>query len=153
VGHGSAFTIILPSPLVAKAPEIATTASPAPPPISPLRILVAEDNDVNLLLIHRLLEKGGHTVESVQNGLAALDRAARAAYDVILMDVQMPLMDGLTATRRIRESENGRRTPIVALTAHALETERERCLASGMDAVLTKPFDAPSLEHILRSVI
>lgn len=153
IGHGSAFTIVLPSPIAEREPVVPAATSPAAPPLHPLRILVAEDNDINLLLIHRLLEKGGHTVESVQNGLAALDRAARVAYDVILMDVQMPLMDGLTATRRIRESENGRRTPIVALTAHALETERERCLASGMDAVLTKPFDAPGLEHVLRSVI
>ncbi len=153
VGQGSAFTIFLPSPLARKTPEAASAGSPAAPPLNPLRILVAEDNDINLLLIHRLLEKGGHTVESVQDGLAALDRACRDRYDVILMDVQMPLMDGLTAARRIREAENGRRTPIVALTAHALETERERCLASGMDAVLTKPFDAPTLEHTLRGVI
>lgn len=153
VGVGSVFTIILPSPLAIATPEPVPAHPPQQSSLNPLKILVVEDNDVNLFLIHRLLEKSGHTVESVQDGLAALDRAARGTYDVILMDVQMPLMDGLTAARRIRESENGRRTPIVALTAHAMETERSRCLASGMDAVLTKPFDASSLEHTLRSVL
>lgn len=153
VGAGSVFTVSFPSPLAGHAQETSTDEHPRPNAGSPLKILVAEDNDVNLLLINRLLEKAGHRVESVSNGLAALDRITRETYDVILMDVQMPVMDGLTASQRIREAENGRRTPIVALTAHALEDERQRCLACGMDAVLTKPFDAPALESALRSVL
>lgn len=152
VGKGSKFTVrlpLLPAPCEEEArPTVTRPSTPA----KGLRILVAEDNEVNRHLIHRMLEKGGHDVHGVSNGLAALERATRESFDLILMDIQMPVMDGLTATERIRASEVGRRTPIIALTAHAYQEEHSRCLASGIDAVLTKPFDRPALEAVLRLV-
>src|SRR5512138_615320 len=99
-----------------------------------LRVLVAEDNAVNQMLIRRLLEKAGHDATVVPGGGEAVQQAARERYDVILMDVQMPGMDGFAATAAIRQQEaGGARTPIIALTAHALAGYRERCLAAGMD--------------------
>lgn len=152
VGKGSKFTVRLPlSPAPCEEEARPAVARPSKTAHG-LRILVAEDNEVNRRLIHRMLEKGGHDVHVVSNGLAALERATRESFDLILMDIQMPVMDGLTATERIRASEAGRRTPIVALTAHAYQEEHSRCLASGIDAVLTKPFDRPALEAVLRIV-
>jgi signal transduction histidine kinase/ligand-binding sensor domain-containing protein/CheY-like chemotaxis protein len=109
-----------------------------------LRILLAEDNLVNQRLVTRLLERRGHQVVPVATGRQALEILARESFDMILMDVQMPDMDGLEATRAIRSREQSRfaRTPIVALTAHTMKGDRERCLAAGMDAFITKPIDA-----------
>ncbi len=106
-----------------------------------LSILVAEDNPVNQMLTLRLLEKRGHRVVVVANGRDAVDEFARRRFDVVLMDVQMPEMDGFEATVAIRVAEAplGRRTPIVALTAHAMKGDRERCLAAGMDGYASKP--------------
>ncbi len=111
------------------------------------RILLAEDNVVNRKVAARLLEKQGHRVTVAENGRIALQRALGEEFDLILMDVQMPEMDGLEATRRIRQVEraSGRHTPIVALTAHALTGDRERCLAAGMDGYVTKPIRADQL--------
>jgi CheY-like chemotaxis protein len=94
-----------------------------------------------------MLEKQGHRVVTAENGRLALERHRCESFDVILMDVQMPEMDGLEATRRIREEEgvSGRRIPIIALTAHALVGDRERCLEAGMDAYVTKPIRAAQL--------
>jgi CheY-like chemotaxis protein len=106
----------------------------------PLAVLVAEDSPVNQLLVRRLLEKAGHQVTIVETGVAAVDAVARGRFDAVLMDVQMPEMDGFDATSRIRASENGgRRLPIIALTAHAIQGDRERCLAAGMDGYVSKP--------------
>ncbi len=108
----------------------------------PLRILVAEDNPVNQHLVRRVLEKMGHTVEVAGSGVEALAALARGPFALVLMDVQMPEMDGLTATAAIRrqEAEAGSpRLPIIALTAHAMASDRDRCLAAGMDDYLTKP--------------
>jgi CheY-like chemotaxis protein len=112
-----------------------------------LTILLAEDNPVNQRLAVRLLEKRGHKVTVVSSGRAAVEQHAAARYDVILMDVQMPEMDGLDATGVIREREHGTgcRTPIIALTAHALAGDRERCLSAGMDDYLSKPIQAAQL--------
>ncbi len=119
----------------------------------PLRILVAEDNRVNQTLAKAILAKRGHDVTVVDNGQAALDAIAQSEFDVVLMDVQMPGMDGLEATRRYREQENdGRHLPIVALTAHAMKGDRERCLAAGMDGYLTKPLRAQDLLGLLDSL-
>ena len=109
-----------------------------------LRVLLAEDNVVNQRLATRLLERRGHQVLTATTGREALEILALQTFDVILMDVQMPDMDGLEATREIRASERTRstRTPIVALTAHTMKGDRERCLAAGMDAYITKPLDA-----------
>ncbi len=122
------------------------------------RILVVEDNPVNRMVACATLEKAGYRVEVATNGLEAVIAVRDDEFQLVLMDIQMPEMDGLEATRAIREMEQergGRRLPIVALTAHALAEERERCLASGMDDFLAKPFRAEELltllEHWTRS--
>jgi len=122
-------------------------------PSRALRILLVEDNVVNQRLACALLARGGHAVTVAWNGREALDRLDEAAFDLVLMDVQMPEMDGLQATAAIRERERGtdRRVPIVALTASAVIGERERCQAAGMDDLLTKPVNADRLGSVLRT--
>jgi two-component system sensor histidine kinase/response regulator len=107
-----------------------------------LHILLAEDNPVNQEVAATMLRKRGHHVDVVGNGREAVEQAARERYDVVLMDVQMPEMDGYEATRAIRATESGRELPIVALTAHALPDERERSLSEGLSGYLSKPFRA-----------
>jgi CheY-like chemotaxis protein len=104
-----------------------------------LEILVAEDNPVNQEVVAAMLRKRGHKVDVVATGRAAVDAAARQRYDVVLMDIQMPEMDGFEATHAIRATPAGKDLPIIALTAHALTGERERCLSHGMSDYLTKP--------------
>jgi PAS domain S-box-containing protein len=120
-------------------------------PKESLRILVAEDNPVNQRLVARMLEKRGHLVKVAGNGREALDALRRANYDLVFMDVQMPVMDGFEATgeQRRREKLGGLHTPIIALTAHAMKGDRERCLDAGMDGYLTKPIRANELDEIL----
>ena len=117
-----------------------------------LRILVAEDNAVNQNLILNLLKKDGHIVELAANGGEALAAIERSEFDLILMDVQMPQMDGFEATAAIRKAEKltGCHVPIVALTAHAMHGDREHCLKAGMDEYLTKPIDLEKLRAMLR---
>jgi CheY-like chemotaxis protein len=119
-----------------------------------LRILVAEDNPVNRTLVTAILRKRGHTVTTVVNGREAVAAAARDVFDVILMDVQMPEMDGLEATATIRKSEQGTAAHviIVALTAHAMKGDREVGMAAGMDGYLTKPINAIELFALLESL-
>jgi PAS domain S-box-containing protein len=112
-------------------------------------VLVVEDNEVNQLVATGLLEALGYTTDTAEDGLAAVEAARDGGFDAILMDVQMPHMDGYSATRHIRAHENGRRRPIIAMTAAAVEGERERCLAAGMDDFLTKPVDAGRLAETL----
>ncbi len=113
-----------------------------------LRILVAEDNLVNQRVVKTLLERRGHTVELAETGAAAVERAAQQSFDVILMDVQMPEMDGIEATGFIRRHDAQRRihTPIVMLTAHAMQGDRERFVAAGADGYVTKPIQMEQLE-------
>ncbi|GAB6037966.1 hypothetical protein JCM15519_25250 [Fundidesulfovibrio butyratiphilus] len=122
----------------------------------PLNVLVAEDSPFNQKVIRYMLGDMGHTVTLVNNGIEAVDAAANAGFDVILMDVQMPLMDGMEAAKRIRSIEAeggaGQRTPIIALTAHAMASDRDNCLAAGMDGYLTKPVDAATLFDTLEHV-
>jgi signal transduction histidine kinase/CheY-like chemotaxis protein/HPt (histidine-containing phosphotransfer) domain-containing protein/streptogramin lyase len=120
-----------------------------------LRIVLAEDNEINQEIAVRILEKRGHTVEVCRNGQEAVDRVARQDFDVILMDVQMPVMDGLSATKLIREQEKGRggHIPIIALTAHAMKGDSARCLAAGMDAYVSKPLRPKELFETLAQVI
>jgi PAS domain S-box-containing protein len=115
-----------------------------------LRVLLADDNAVNTKLAVRLLEKNGCEVLAAPNGLVATEIAAREELDLILMDLQMPIMDGFEATRRIRDGERSRRrVPIVALTASAMKDDEQRCLAAGMDGHLAKPLDASKLAELV----
>ncbi|MFQ5719047.1 MAG: response regulator, partial [Acidobacteriota bacterium] len=120
-----------------------------------LKVLLAEDHPVNQALAIHLLQKRGHTVVAVADGQQALDALTRDSFDLILMDVQMPNVDGLTATAAIREEEQhtGAHVPIVALTAHAMKGDRERCLAAGMDDYVAKPLDAASLFTTIESLV
>ncbi len=117
-----------------------------------LRVLVAEDHVVNRKLALRILERWGCRAEAVANGEEAIHALALAPYDLVLMDVEMPEMDGLSATRAIRRHEENtdRHTPIIAMTARALQGDRERCLAAGMDDYVSKPVDARQLLEVLR---
>ncbi len=115
------------------------------------RILVVEDNEVNQLVALGVLESLGYDADIAEDGEVAVAMAAPGRYDAILMDVQMPRLDGYAATRAIRAAEVGRRVPIVAMTAAAVEGEREACLAAGMDDFLTKPLEPQVLEQALES--
>ena len=119
-----------------------------------LRILIAEDNEVNRRLVVRLLEKQGHTTVAAANGAEAVALHERERFDLILMDVQMPELDGLAATRAIRHCEGGRgdHIPIVALTASAMAEDRRECLAAGMDAFLSKPIRAQDLHDMIQQL-
>jgi PAS domain S-box-containing protein len=118
----------------------------------PLKLLLAEDHPVNQKLAVRLLRKLGYETEVVDDGAAAVARCAQQAYDLVLMDVQMPVMGGFEATNCIRQHDRtlGRYTPIVAMTAHAMAGDRERCLAVGMDDYLSKPITAAGLSKVIR---
>ena len=122
------------------------------PQCRPLNVLLAEDNVVNQKLAMTVLEKLGHKVDLVTNGQEAVEQSGQRAYDVVLMDVQMPELDGLDATRKIRarEKEHGGHQPIVAMTAHAMKGDRDRCLESGMDDYLSKPIRARELAEKLK---
>jgi PAS domain S-box-containing protein len=128
-------------------PERAEIEAPEP---SPLRILVVEDNAVNRQLALLLLEKMGYHADVAVNGVEAVDAVARDSYDVVLMDVQMPEMDGLEATRRIHARLASKRPHIIAATANAMQDERQRCLAAGMDDYLSKPIRMEELAAALR---
>jgi two-component system, sensor histidine kinase and response regulator len=138
-------------------------AQPDPGPRQPaekgeprLHFLVVEDNPVNRLVVTRLLEKRNHTVGAAANGLEALERIGKEEFDCLLMDVQMPVMDGFEATAAIRnmERDSGGHLPIIAMTARAMSGDLERCLAAGMDGYLTKPIKAKdvfaTIERVLR---
>jgi CheY-like chemotaxis protein len=119
-----------------------------------LRILLAEDNVVNQRVAQRILERAGHSVVVVGDGERAVEACGREAFDLILMDVQMPRMDGFEATRAVRALEAAvhRRTPIVALTAHAMSGDRERCQENGMDVYVQKPIDANEMLETIRAL-
>jgi CheY-like chemotaxis protein len=111
-----------------------------------LRILVAEDNSINQLVIKSMLEKAGHQVDLSNNGLEALDAVMRTDFDLVIMDVNMPEMDGLTATQRIRDLPAPKsQTPIIALTANAMKGDREKFINAGMDDYVSKPIDPGNL--------
>jgi len=119
---------------------------------NPLRILLAEDNVVNQKVGVLMLSRLGYTANVVVNGKRALEALDKAAYDLILMDIQMPEMNGIDATRIIRETFRDRRPIIVALTAEALEGDEERLLGLGFDAYLSKPLQAHKLQKVLESI-
>ncbi len=123
--------------------------------VRPLRILLAEDNRVNQVLAVRMIEKRGHTVVAVQNGREAVDAVESDRFDLALLDVQMPVMDGLEAAGLIRrkEHEMGRsHLPLIALTAHAMSGDRERCLAAGMDGYVSKPINSRQLFAVIKDL-
>jgi two-component system, sensor histidine kinase and response regulator len=140
--------------------RVKRTGSTAPVPLRDRRIvqhlamhvLLAEDNTINQRLATRLLEKRGHRVTVANNGQEAIAHLQKSSFDLVLMDVQMPLMDGLEAARMIRkqEKETGIHQPIVALTAHAVKGDQERCEAAGMDGYLAKPIRPEDLEAVLQ---
>ncbi len=146
LGKGSSFHVAVP---FAREHD-ARRAIPRPPAAEPrgrLRILLAEDDPTNRMVAVRLLERRGHTLVTAENGRQALKLLEQERFDVVIMDVQMPEMDGLAATEaiRAREQRTGAHVPIVALTAHAMPRDRERCLQAGMDLYMTKPIKPDEL--------
>ena len=156
VGRGSAFHF---TARLQEAQAVPASAAPAAPerPEEPLglRILLAEDNPVNQMVAVRLLEKRGHTVTVAGDGREALRALDAAQFDLVLMDVQMPEMNGFEATAAIRERElgTGRHLPIVAMTAHALKGDRERCLEAGMNGYVAKPIRMDVLVRVIADTI
>jgi PAS domain S-box-containing protein len=150
-GGGSTFAFTVPLSLQPASPELGAVlpSGSSAPRHSQVRILLAEDNETNRLVTQELLEASGCQIEMATSGREAVDKALapEAAYDLILMDVQMPEMDGLEATARIRAA--GETLPILAMTAHAMETERQRCLDAGMNDHLPKPFEPELLQRAL----
>ncbi len=157
LGQGTSIHVSLPLARHAPAGQGAAQSPAGPARVGPrpLRLLLAEDDAVSLMSFARMLEKAGHAVDVAENGAEAAAMAARKAYDCILMDVQMPVMDGVAATRAIRENAalgDRAATPIVAMTAYAMAGDREKFLAAGMDDYVSKPVDAKELERVLARV-
>jgi two-component system sensor histidine kinase/response regulator len=150
-GGGSVFwlTLALPDAAAPVMPPAAQMTGPATRPERPARggrILLTEDNAINRIIAATALRKAGHAVDDVANGQEALDAMQSRDYDVVLMDVQMPVLDGLAATRAIRALAGGKAAvPIIAITANAMAGDRETCLRAGMDDYISKPFDPPLL--------
>ncbi len=157
IGHGSTFWFEVPLEIVNVAASLTPPLSESPArsakPIVSSHVLVAEDNRINQMFVTELLKYCGCTCEVASNGDEALAAIQRHDYDLVLMDCQMPDMDGFTAVREIRRREaNGQligHRPIIALTAHALAGDREHCLAAGMDDYLAKPLEASQLRAML----
>ena len=149
--HGSAFTVDLPFPVAQAADASARTPRPAAATPSShfsrpgARVLLAEDSAVNQQVAVELLALAGVVVDVAGDGRSAVEAAAARVYDLILMDVQMPVLDGLEATRQIRRLPGREHTPIVAMTANAFEDDRQACLDAGMDDHLAKPVDPERL--------
>jgi CheY-like chemotaxis protein len=141
-----------PGTAMAAPPARSAQAAPAPREVGP-KILLVEDNAVNREVAVGMLESLGCMADAAENGWLAIAAMTTATYDAVLMDCQMPVMDGLTATGEIRRREQtsgAARVPIIALTANAMEGDRERCLAAGMDDFLSKPFTQQQLATLLR---
>ncbi len=156
VGEGSSFWFDLPLVAIAGSEAMATGATSSMRVAGPFearfsgRVLVVEDNNVNQKVARRILERLGCEVEIAGNGAQALEMCAGTTFDLILMDMQMPVMDGVTATTALRQRETGkRRTPVIALTANAMSGEYDRCMAVGMDGFLTKPLSIERLSTVL----
>ncbi|MES2936914.1 MAG: response regulator [Pseudomonadota bacterium] len=135
-------------------PDLASDASPGTDSrlraIRGARILLVEDNDINQQVVSELLQDAGFVVDIAENGQVALERVAQSGYDLLFMDMQMPVMDGITATRTLRRSEAHRGLPVVAMTANAMLQDRQKCMDAGMDDYIVKPIDP---EHLWRALL
>lgn len=158
-GSGSTFYFEADFPVADQKQVVGTATSPSLETamlhaIRPLNILLAEDNHINQKLAVVLLQKMGHAVTVAENGKTAIETLKHSRFDLIFMDIQMPEMDGFTATRLIRDQEKktSRHTPIIAMTAHAMTGDRERCLESGMDGYISKPIQITELAEVLTNL-
>ncbi|MCH1345800.1 ATP-binding protein [Pseudomonas aeruginosa] len=151
-GSGSTFTLEIPLPFQQSPAHRQQAAGGAPPAPAAAgqEILLVEDNPVNQTVIEAMLRSLGYRVTLVADGIQAVRSAERQRYDAILMDCRLPVLDGYSATREIRAQENGRQVPIIALTANALQGDRENCLQAGMNDYLAKPFKRAELQRILQ---
>jgi CheY-like chemotaxis protein len=142
VGRGSRFIVKISLPVAARPESAASKPRPSDVAGQKLRVLVAEDNLLNQKVAQRVLEKRGHEVVVAATGLLALDAMTRQDFDVVVMDLQMPEMDGIEATRRLRSNPGPvSRTPVLGFTASALPEDRDACLAAGMDGLVNKPVE------------
>ena len=145
------FTVLLQVAAIEQ-PAIEIPKPSVPPEARSLRVLLVEDHPINQKLAMTLLAKWGHTVVLAENGQEAVAQFAQGTWDLVLMDMQMPVMGGIEATRLIRASESpGSHTPIVAMTANAMEGDRVACLEAGMDDHMAKPFKAETLRGVLKT--
>ncbi|MFG8669178.1 ATP-binding protein [Pseudomonas aeruginosa] len=149
-GSGSTFTLEIPLPFQQSPAHRQQAAGDAAPVAAGQEILLVEDNPVNQTVIEAMLRSLGYRVTLVADGIQAVRSAERQRYDAILMDCRLPVLDGYSATREIRAQENGRQVPIIALTANALQGDRENCLQAGMNDYLAKPFKREELQRILQ---
>jgi CheY-like chemotaxis protein len=156
---GSRFTIVLPwEPALAiqTANRLRNTGKLRLPPSDPSRkpvILLVEDSDDVTMMIHDYLERAGYKIITAQDGLDGITQARLARPDLILMDIQLPRMDGLEATRQLRSEPEFRYTPIIALTALAMPNDRERCLSAGMDEYISKPINLKALVKLIQDCL
>lgn len=158
LGQGSLFSFTtvfqVASPSQALSAQEGTTALPSAGEKTdnepPIRVLVTDDNEINRLVAEGILESFGMTVELANTGQEAVEKGSTGAYDIILMDIQMPGMDGLEATRRLREFPACRNIPIIAMTARAMDEDRDKSLENGLDAHITKPIDPKALEATIQ---
>lgn len=155
-GGGSKFTIQLSLPVAANLSEPAVTVIQnqihAPEnKVPPQHLLIVEDHKDNILVLTSFLERMGHSYELAKTGKEAITKWKAGTFDAILIDIQMPEMDGLKATQHIRQQEKeAKQSPIIGITAYALAGDRERCIAAGMDHYIAKPFEPEQLEIILK---
>lgn len=159
VGKGSKFwfTAKFESDTTIKKEYVSISDSQGTPEVKKLSVLLAEDNVINMKVAFLMLNRLGHDIEVAENGKVAVEKFSKKRFDIILMDIQMPLMDGIEATREIRnieyESKSKIRIPIIAVTANALMGDRERFLEAGMDNYISKPFKPDELEEILQTTV
>ncbi len=154
-GEGSVFWFRLPlcdaAAVLASRPRSARVPATTGAAVSTARVLVIEDNEINRMVVGEMLEQAGCSVTKAEDGLEGVERAALEPFDMILMDISMPRMDGIAATRRIRGGQGpNAHTPIIALTAHAMQDDVDRFLSAGMNDVLTKPLSRDRLYAVLR---